>query len=71
MHLWTGGRCGASGLDRIVLHRAGEEELTLELSSVSRVQASQASALHSLCIARWGIGVAISQEGHKALAEGL
>ena len=69
MHPWIGGRPGASGMDRIVLHGAGDEVLTLDLES--RVQASQASALHSLCIAGWGIGVAISQEGHKALAEGL
>jgi DNA-binding transcriptional LysR family regulator len=68
-HQWIGGRPGASGLDQIVLHRAGEQGLAIELDS--RVQASQASALHSLCIAGWGIGVAISQEGQKALAEGL
>lgn len=52
-----------------MLHGPEGEELALELES--RVQASQASALHNLCVTGWGVGVAISQEGHRAIAEGV
>ena len=36
----------------------------------SRVQATQVSALHVLCVAGWGIGVAVSEEDRPALADG-
>jgi DNA-binding transcriptional LysR family regulator len=68
-HHWVGGRPGVVGPDRIVLRNAQGEEHALELEC--RAHATQAAALHSLCVAGWGIGVGIGPEAQKALAEGL
>ena len=35
-----------------------------------RVQASQVTALHALCVAGWGISVVVSQDDRRALADG-
>ena len=36
----------------------------------SRAQASQVTALHALCVEGWGIGVVVSDDDRRALADG-
>ncbi len=68
-HDWLGARPSSSGgSETLVLQGAGGERQTLRLES--RVQASQLHALHALCLAGWGIGVAMSQDDIRALADG-
>ncbi len=67
-HDWLGGRPSSAGSQTLVLHSdAGE---TAAVLVTSRVQASQVTALHALCVAGWGISVVVSDDDRRALADG-
>lgn len=67
-HDWLGSRLPTSGADLLALQGPDGEQETLRLEG--RVQASQVSVLHALCVAGWGIRVGVSQEDRQALADG-
>ena len=69
-HDWLGSRPGSQSVDLLTLQGPSGQTETLRLEG--RVQASQVSALHALCMAGWGIGIAvgISEEDRLALAAG-
>ena len=50
------------------LEGPGGERETLRLEP--RVQASQVTAVHALCVAGWGISMAVSEDDRQALADG-
>ncbi len=66
-HDWLGSR-SRSGGDILELHGAAGERETLRLEG--RVQASQVSALHAMCVGGWGISVGVTDEDRQALADG-
>jgi DNA-binding transcriptional LysR family regulator len=51
-----------------VLHSDAGETATVQVNS--RAQASQVTALHALCVEGWGIGVVVSEDDRRALADG-
>lgn len=59
---------GASDADLLELTDAANDRETLRLEG--RVQATQVTALHALCVGGWGIGVGVSEEDRQALADG-
>ncbi|MEI2705415.1 MAG: LysR substrate-binding domain-containing protein, partial [Ilumatobacteraceae bacterium] len=67
-HDWLGGRPGGGGAEVLELtaHDGRRETVRVE----SRVAASQAAALHALCLAGWGISAGISEDDARALADG-
>jgi len=69
-HDWLGSRPSSQGVDLLTLQGPSGQSETVRLEG--RVQASQVSALHALCMAGWGIGIAvgISEEDRLALAAG-
>lgn len=69
-HDWLGGRPSntSSGVDTVVLHNDSGEQATVQVTR--RVQASQVTALHALCVAGWGISVVVSEDDRRALADG-
>jgi DNA-binding transcriptional LysR family regulator len=50
------------------LHSDAGETATVQVNS--RAQASQVTALHALCVEGWGIGVVVSEDDRRALADG-
>lgn len=68
-HDWLGGRpSGASAETQLMLRNAQGAQVTVTVSS--RVQASQVTALHSLCEQGWGISIVVSDDDRRALADG-
>ncbi|MDB5886898.1 MAG: transcriptional regulator, LysR family [Polaromonas sp.] len=67
-HDWVGSRPQSPGVDLLELQGPGGERQALRLQG--RVQANQVSALHALCVAGWGIGLAVSEDDCQALADG-
>ncbi|CAN5391245.1 LysR family transcriptional regulator [soil metagenome] len=67
-HDWVGSRPQRPAFDLLELQGPAGERQALRLEG--RVQASQVSALHALCVAGWGIGMAVSDDDRKALADG-
>ncbi|RYF37601.1 MAG: LysR family transcriptional regulator [Comamonadaceae bacterium] len=67
-HDWLAHRGASGGADLIELTGGEGARETLHLES--RVQASQVTALHALCVAGWGISVGVSEEDKAALADG-
>ncbi|MDB5780080.1 MAG: transcriptional regulator, LysR family [Polaromonas sp.] len=67
-HDWVGSRPQSLGFDQLALQGPAGEQETLRLQG--RVQATQASALHALCLAGWGIGMAVTEDDRQALADG-
>jgi LysR family transcriptional regulator, transcriptional activator for aaeXAB operon len=67
-HDWLGGKPGSAGTETLeLIGPAGEREA---VRMEGRVQASQVTALHALCVAGWGISVVVSQDDRRALADG-
>ncbi len=66
-HDWLGSG-GSSSFDTLELTGPQGEVVSVALSA--RVQATQVSALHALCVAGWGICMAVRQEDFQALADG-
>lgn len=67
-HDWLGGRPSSAGSQTLQLHSDAGEIVTVPVTS--RVQASQVTALHALCVAGWGISVVVSDDDRRALADG-
>ncbi len=67
-HRWLGSGTGHATFDTLELHGPDGAQHTVQLEG--RVQASQVSALHALCIAGWGICMGVRQEDFAALADG-
>jgi DNA-binding transcriptional LysR family regulator len=69
-HDWLGGRPSNTRNDSelLTLQRNSGEQATVQVSR--RVQASQVTALHALCVAGWGISVVVSDDDRRALADG-
>ncbi|MDB5930913.1 MAG: transcriptional regulator, LysR family, partial [Polaromonas sp.] len=67
-HDWLGSTSRSAGIDLLELHGPAGEHETLRLEG--RVQASQVSVLHALCVAGWGISVGVSEQDRQALADG-
>jgi DNA-binding transcriptional LysR family regulator len=67
-HVWLGSAADNTSFDTLELHGPNGEHSTVQLRG--RVQASQVSALHALCVEGWGICVAVRQEDFQALADG-
>ncbi|MEO7888189.1 MAG: LysR family transcriptional regulator [Polaromonas sp.] len=67
-HDWLASKPQTAGVDMLELTGPNGEQQTLRLEP--RVQASQVSALHALCLAGWGIGTAVSEDDRQALADG-
>ncbi|MDW5441385.1 LysR family transcriptional regulator [Polaromonas sp. SM01] len=67
-HDWLGGKPGSTGAEILELQNPGGEREILRLEA--RVQASQVTALHALCVAGWGLSVVVSEDDRRALADG-
>lgn len=67
-HDWLGGKPGSAGTETLELIGPGGEREAVRMEG--RVQASQVTALHALCVAGWGISVVVSQDDRRALADG-
>ena len=67
-HDWLGGKPGPSGGDMLDMQGPGGERRSLRLEG--RVQASQVTALHALCVAGWGISIVVSDDDRRALDDG-
>ena len=67
-HDWLGGRPGSGGPEVLDLTARDGRRETVRVDS--RVAASQAAALHALCLAGWGISAGISEDDARALADG-
>jgi DNA-binding transcriptional LysR family regulator len=67
-HDWLGGRPQATGQDLLELHRHDGQVARVPVTS--RASASQVTALHSLCVAGWGISIVLSDDDRRALADG-
>jgi len=66
-HDWLGGKPGAGG-ELLDLLGPGGERRALRMEG--RVQATQVTALHALCVAGWGISIVVSEDDRRALADG-
>lgn len=67
-HAWLGGKPGVAGAEVLDLDGPGGERETVRMQG--RVQATQVTALHALCVAGWGISVVVSDDDRRALADG-
>ena len=67
-HAWLGGKPLGAGENS--LHLLGPGGATADVNVMVRVQASQVTALHALCVAGWGISVVVSEDDRRALADG-
>ncbi len=66
-HDWLGGKPGTAG-ELLELSGPGGERCALHMEG--RVQATQVTALHALCLAGWGISIVVSDDDRRALADG-
>ncbi|MFZ6656343.1 LysR family transcriptional regulator [Undibacterium sp. TJN19] len=67
-HAWLGGMHMGTGTRSLQL--SGPDKTMVDVKVTVKVRASQVTALHALCVAGWGISLAVSEEDHKALANG-
>lgn len=67
-HAWLGGRPFGSAQETLQL--TGPDGAVEQVSVTARVQASQVTALHALCVAGWGISMVVSEDDHRAVADG-
>jgi DNA-binding transcriptional LysR family regulator len=67
-HDWLGGKPGAAGAEMLELHGPDGERQTVRLEG--RVQATQVTALHAMCVAGWGLSILVSADDRRALADG-
>ncbi len=66
-HDWLGTKSKRAGADCVELHGTAGERQTLRLEG--RVQASQITVIHALCLAGWGISAGVSEGDRKARAD--
>ena len=67
-HAWLGARPSATGEETLTLRGPGGAVERVQV--MTRVQASQVTVLHSLCVAGWGISVVVTDDDRRALADG-
>jgi DNA-binding transcriptional LysR family regulator len=67
-HDWLGGKPQGAGEDSLELLGPNDEKASVRVAV--RVQASQVTALHALCVAGWGISVVVSEDDRRAVADG-
>ena len=67
-HDWLGGRPQAAGQELLQLHSSDGQVARVQVTS--RASATQVTALHSLCVAGWGISIVLSDDDRRALADG-
>ncbi|UUZ77938.1 LysR substrate-binding domain-containing protein [Polaromonas sp. P1(28)-13] len=67
-HDWLGSKPRSGSVEMLELQGPNDERETLRLEG--RVQASQVTALHALCVAGWGISLGVSEDDRQALADG-
>ncbi|MES2954369.1 MAG: LysR family transcriptional regulator [Pseudomonadota bacterium] len=67
-HDWLGGKPGTAGGELLELQDAGGERRSVRMEG--RVQATQVTALHALCLAGWGISIVVSDDDRRALVDG-
>lgn len=67
-HDWLGGRPQAAGQEMLQLHSGDGQVARVQVTS--RASATQVTALHSLCVAGWGISIVLSDDDRRALADG-
>ncbi len=65
---WLPTKSSGAGGDVLEIDGPNGQRQTLRLEA--RAQASQVTALHALCMAGWGVGMAVSDDDHRALADG-
>ncbi|BBB63412.1 hypothetical protein UNDKW_5139 [Undibacterium sp. KW1] len=63
-HVWLG------GASTRYLQLSGPDKANIEMKLPVRIRATQVTALHALCVAGWGISIAVSEDDHQALANG-
>ena len=66
-HDWLGGRPHAPSHELLQLHSGNQ---VVQVPVTSRASATQVTALHSLCVAGWGISIVLSDDDRRALADG-
>lgn len=66
-HDWLGGRPHAPSQELLQLHNGNQ---VAQVPVTSRASATQVTALHSLCVAGWGISIVLSDDDRRALADG-
>lgn len=67
-HDWLGGRPHTAAQEVLQLH--GNDGQVARVQVTSRASATQVTALHSLCVAGWGISIVLSDDDRRALADG-
>lgn len=67
-HDWLGGRPHSAAHEVLQLHSNDGQVARVEVTS--RASATQVTALHSLCVAGWGISIVLSDDDRRALADG-
>jgi len=63
-HVWL----GAGAMRHLQL--SGPGKTRVEMKVPVNIKASQVTALHALCLAGWGLSIAVSEDDHQALANG-
>ena len=67
-HAWLGVR--PMGVANTTLLWTGPRNEQVSVKVSGRVQASQVTTLHALCVAGWGISVMVSEDERRAIADG-
>jgi DNA-binding transcriptional LysR family regulator len=67
-HDWLGGRPQGPAQELLQLHRSDGQVAQVQVHS--RASATQVTALHSLCVAGWGVSIVLSDDDRRALADG-
>lgn len=67
-HDWLGGRPHTAAQELLQLHSNDGQVARVQVTS--RASATQVTALHSLCVAGWGISIVLSDDDRRALADG-
>lgn len=63
-HVWLGGASTRH------LQLSGPDKANIDIKLPVRIRATQVTALHALCVAGWGISIAVSEDDRRALENG-
>ena len=63
-HVWL----GTTSVRHLQLSGPGQSHVDMKVPV--RIKATQVTALHALCVAGWGLSIAVSEDDHNALANG-
>jgi LysR family transcriptional regulator, transcriptional activator for aaeXAB operon len=67
-HAWLGVKPLVGSADTLHLRGPADEQVSVTVAI--KVQASQVTALHALCVAGWGISAVVSDDDRRALVDG-